>query len=192
MKKKFAVLLTLAFILTSCARPAQRPLETNHSSMFGMAEVEYCRVTADRAEVKDGLGDNFDTITTLNRNQIVRVLRAVGDRYVVQLNNNEVGTVDTADVTPIVKEDGDEGPQQPTPGQQPNAIQRPEAGQEPGNIQRPEGEQQPDAAQRPGAPQQPNVTQQPDAAQRPAEVLPLNQQKEEMIQLKELKVLAQH
>lgn len=99
--------------------------ETEESSIFGMGDIEYCKITSDTADVKAGLGIDFETITILNKDDIVKVLSQVGDRYVVQLDNNQIGSVDAIDAQPIVREDAGQQSQQPP---QPTEEDRQEPG----------------------------------------------------------------
>ncbi|WP_026476877.1 CAP domain-containing protein [Alkaliphilus transvaalensis] len=109
MKKKYLILLVLSIFLVSCRAPQERPvednnLETNESSIFKTGDVEHCRITSDSADVKSGIGFDFDTIATLKRDDVVRVLEQVGDWYVIQLDNNQVGSIDATSAEPIVRD----------------------------------------------------------------------------------------
>lgn len=116
------------FLLSACRGVAQKPGETRESSIFRVAPVEYARIIVDRAEIKAGLGNDFNTIGTLNRDDIIRVLSQIGDWYVVQMDNNQVGALDPTQAKPIVREDtppvvppGGQGP-----SQEPSVPQRPD------------------------------------------------------------------
>ncbi|AKL97209.1 SCP-like extracellular protein [Clostridium aceticum] len=141
MKKKVLFLLFLCFLLVSCRNPMDERMETDESSIFGMGEVEYCRITADTADVKAGIGNDFNTIKTLNRDDVIRVLSQVDDRYVVQLDNNEVGSIDTTDATPVVRDGNVQQLQTMDPDREPqieDAVPEVQAGDQP-----PEAEAQP-------------------------------------------------
>lgn len=101
----------------------RRTLETNESSIFGMADIEYCKITSDTADVKAGIGIDFDTIMILKKDDVVRVLRQVDDQYVVQLDNNQIGSIDTVDATPIVREGETQQQQQTTPDREPQTTE---------------------------------------------------------------------
>ena len=106
-KSKYLLLLSLVLILVSCRAPQQRPqeqrpMETNLSAISRTKPVEYCRITADAADVRTGTGLTFETIGTLRRDDIVKVLSQVENWYVVQLDNNQVGSIEAANATPIV------------------------------------------------------------------------------------------
>ncbi|MBM7614967.1 CAP domain-containing protein [Alkaliphilus hydrothermalis] len=114
MKKKYLLLLILCLSLISCRSPQQRPLEedhnngqmeTNQSSIFRVAPVQYCEIVVDSAEVKNGIGIDFNTIAKLQRNDVVKVLDEVGDRYVVQMKDNRIGSIDTNSAKPVIRED---------------------------------------------------------------------------------------
>jgi len=130
-------------IFTACApgqqRPIQQPnqqnqqqnegseevrrnLETALSAIYNPGQVRHSRVTADTLDVKSGLGNNFSTITTLKKNDIVNVLDDVNDWYVIQLDDNQVGAIDSFKTTPVVLEGGNENEaQQPQPAEQPQS-----------------------------------------------------------------------
>lgn len=121
MKKKLIILsVILVLIFTACGNQQERPnprgqLETNQSSIFDMARIEYCKINNDNTEVKSGFGNQFENIGTLNQNDIVKVLDQIGDWYAIQLDDNQVGAIPTYVAQPVVRED----PQQtPAPDQQ--------------------------------------------------------------------------
>jgi|GEM_PF-296417 len=108
-KSKYLILLLALLLLVSCGAPQQRPMEerpkeTNLSAISRTKPVEYCRITADTADVRTGTGHTFDTIGTLKRDDIVKVLSEVENWYVVQLDNNTVGSIETTKATPVVME----------------------------------------------------------------------------------------
>ena len=110
MKRKFLILTIIAILAITGCRGQERPiprgqLETNQSSIFDMARIEYCKITSDNAEVKSGFGNQFDKIGTLKRNDVVRVLDHVGDWYAVQLDNNTIGAIPTNLAQPVIRED---------------------------------------------------------------------------------------
>ncbi|SES96768.1 uncharacterized protein, YkwD family [Natronincola peptidivorans] len=133
MRKKIALLLFFCFFLASCRGP-MTGTETNQSALSGMADIEYCRITADEVEVKDGLGYDFDTLAVLNKDAIIKVLRQVDDRFVVQLDNNQIGSIDVNDATPIVRDGTNDSSQPIDPGRQPQTAEglpQPQAGDQP-------------------------------------------------------------
>jgi len=133
MKKKLLVLLAISLLLASCTVPNERPryededleqnqeenrdtasLETKESYIFQQAEVKSCRITADNVDVRSGPGNNYDAIGKLNKSDEVGVLAQLGNWYVVQLANSQIGVIDSANAQPIVKENGGQTAQQPT------------------------------------------------------------------------------
>lgn len=123
-KKLVIIMFAISMVLVSCANPNRRPIEENpretiESSMFREGEPQYCRITADQVDIKAGIGDSFDVIGALNKDDIVKVLREVEDRYIIQLDDNTIGTIDVNSAVPIVREEdttpppttmGDEAP----------------------------------------------------------------------------------
>ncbi len=109
MKKYNAsILLIIAILIMTACSPQERPMpqkETNLSAINRTKPVEYCRITADTADVRTGTGLNFDTIGTLKRDDVVKVLEEVDNWYVVQMENNQVGSIEAANATPVVMED---------------------------------------------------------------------------------------
>ncbi|ABR49505.1 SCP-like extracellular protein [Alkaliphilus metalliredigens QYMF] len=129
MRNKALLLLTFSLLLTTaCGGPQDhlaqdnQPRETNLSAIFHIADVEFARVTADSADVKSGLGRDFDSLATLEKDSEIRVLNQSQDWYIVQLDNNQVGGIETADAMPIVREGADRREDHPTT---PNETQQP-------------------------------------------------------------------
>ena len=176
MKKRiFITVMVIMLILTACApRPQQRPieeqklleqqrpqqdqrqqdiarghLETNLSSIYDPGEVRNCRITADTVNVKSGTGNNFTTVGTLKRNDVVRVLRTVNNNwYVVQMDNNQIGAIDAENATPVVKEGDVQRVPQPVPQQEQRAETQPRiAEREDAQPQQTQRAQQPQAQQ---------------------------------------------
>ncbi|WP_083273395.1 CAP domain-containing protein [Geosporobacter ferrireducens] len=185
MKKMLIIFVAVMLIFTACApqqRPQQRPqegqqeraatpqqdLETNESSITQMERVRNCRITDSTVDVKAGTGEGFRTIGTLRQNQEVNVLDQVGDWYIIQMNNNEVGAIDATKATPIIKEGDNLGNQ---PVQQPQVAQQPNEAQQQ-RIPQQEAQQTPQTQQG----QQPQ-TQQAPATQR------LSTQEQQMVDL---------
>ncbi|ACL69272.1 CAP domain-containing protein [Halothermothrix orenii] len=102
-KLKILIPLILAVLLVSCANESP----TQESSIFQIGEVEYCRVTDDNVNVKAGAGNTFPNIATLNKGDIVKVMGEMGNWYVVRLDNNQVGCINTTDATPVVRDGGE-------------------------------------------------------------------------------------
>ncbi|SCY38054.1 CAP domain-containing protein [Alkaliphilus peptidifermentans] len=109
MKNRIFILLASLFLLTSCAPPQERPpgdnqVDYKESSIFHTAPVKHGRITKNDVEVKSGLGRDFETIANLKLNDVVRVLDHVNDWYVIQLDNNQIGSIEVDSATPVVKE----------------------------------------------------------------------------------------
>ncbi|HLV10264.1 MAG TPA: CAP domain-containing protein [Halanaerobiales bacterium] len=115
MKKRYIVLLLLlGLFLVSCSNIEQGQSEEQsfkamESSMFRAAEVQNCRVTADQLEVKSGAGENFNTIASLNRGDVVRVMGKIDTWYVIRLSNYRIGCIDATETEPVVKNNGENG-----------------------------------------------------------------------------------
>lgn len=107
-KQKFLLLIIVGLLLlASCnMNTAEGSLETDKSSMFQKADVQYCRITAEETKVKAGLGSRYSTITTLNKGDRVKVLSEIGNWYVIRLNDNQLGAIRSDDAEPIVASDG--------------------------------------------------------------------------------------
>ena len=63
-----------------------------------------CRITADTLDVKAGTGNNFNSVGNLRKDDVVKVLGQVGNWYVIQMDNNQIGAIDAQKTTPVVKE----------------------------------------------------------------------------------------
>ena len=154
MRRLFIVFIAILLIITACTpmRQQQRPiedqekpletkgdLETNQSAIYDEGEVRNCRITADAVDVKAGTGNSFNTVGNLKRDDVVKVLRQVGDWYVVQMDNNQIGAVGTENATPVVKE----GETQSAPQvQQPQQVQQQQQTQQKNQVtQQPQANQ---------------------------------------------------
>lgn len=132
MKKMLMVFIAILLIFTACTpmtqqqRPIvdqqQRPivdqqvrqndkpldtkgdLQTNQSAIYDPGEVRNCRITADTLDVKAGTGNNFNSVGNLRKDDVVKVLGQVGNWYVIQMDNNQIGAIDAQKTTPVVKE----------------------------------------------------------------------------------------
>ncbi|MDR5658792.1 CAP domain-containing protein [Serpentinicella sp. ANB-PHB4] len=127
MKKRKWIIATIIFsmfIFSACTgtdevpdnrQGMQEELETNHSSIFKIAPVRYTRILSDKIDVKSGFGNRFDTIGTLDQDEIVRVLDEFGDWYAIELDNHQIGAIPIFDAQPIVRErqKADLTPEQP-------------------------------------------------------------------------------
>lgn len=124
MKKITFVLIAIVFLLSACSNTSpETKLEAKESSIYRRAPIEYCRVTTDTLEVKSGAGNSFSTIAVLKKGNVVKVLAQVNEWYVIRLDDNRLGSIDSAKTTPVVKEE----PQPTTPDEttQPQETQPP-------------------------------------------------------------------
>lgn len=130
-RKKSILSLILVTIITisliSCANQAET--ESKTSSIFQRGEVKNCKITVDNADIKAKPDEDARTITTLNKNKIVKVLGKIGDWYVVKLNSKEIGCINKSQASPVVKE-GQEPPK-PLPTQDPPREEAPPTEVEP-------------------------------------------------------------
>lgn len=58
-------------------------------------------VTATTLNVRSGPGINFKTISSVNKNEYIRVFAGIGDWYIIQTNNDYVGVVSKKYIKPI-------------------------------------------------------------------------------------------
>lgn len=75
------------------------------SICFGMVEVENVEfklgiVNTDYLNLRTGPGVDFDSIDMLTKNEYIRIHGKIGDWYIVQNNNNTIGTVHSKYITP--------------------------------------------------------------------------------------------
>ncbi len=121
------LLVLIVLSLASCANQAK--MESKTSSIFQRGEVKNCKITVDQTDIKAGANKNARTITTLNKNDVVKVMGEIGNWYVVNFNNKEIGCINKNQARPIVKE-GQE-PQKPLPTQDPPRQEAPQTEVEP-------------------------------------------------------------
>lgn len=179
MKKLLLLVLVTLFTLTGCSNMYGTSLDPMESSIFRRAEVKKCRVTVDSLEVKSGAGDRFRTIATLNKNDEVNVLGEYNDWYIIRMDNNQIGCIDSDKTQPIV----DEEPQQPEEPEAPRP-QPPQEEQEPGEtvpVPGPEPAPEPEPTPEPGPEPEPEPVPEPDqslVAQEREMVRLLNQERQ--------------
>ena len=75
------------------------------SICFGMDEVENVEfklgvVNTDYLNLRTGPGTNFEPIDILTKNEYIRIHGKLGDWYIIQDNNNTIGTVHSKYITP--------------------------------------------------------------------------------------------
>lgn len=99
IKKKKLLLFNsifLTFIITFCM----------FSTSFGMQhyyklDFQTGLVTATKLNVRSGPGTGYGIVTTVNKNQYIRVFAGVGDWYIVQVEGDYVGAVNKKYIKPI-------------------------------------------------------------------------------------------
>lgn len=99
IKKKKLLLFNsifLTFIITFCM----------FSTSFGMQhyyklDFQTGLVTATKLNVRSGPGTSYGIVTTVNKNQYIRVFAGVGDWYIVQVEGDYVGAVNKKYIKPI-------------------------------------------------------------------------------------------
>ena len=97
-KKKLLLfnIIFLTFIITFCM----------FSTSFGMQhyyklDFQTGLVTATKLNVRSGPGTGYGIVTTVNKNQYIRVFAGVGDWYIVQVEGDYVGAVNKKYIKPI-------------------------------------------------------------------------------------------
>ena len=99
IKKKKLLLFNsifLTFIITFCM----------FSTSFGVQhyyklDFQTGLVTATKLNVRSGPGTGYGIVTTVNKNQYIRVFAGVGDWYIVQVEGDYVGAVNKKYIKPI-------------------------------------------------------------------------------------------
>lgn len=79
------------------------------SICFGMDEIEqvefnYGIVNTDFLNLRTGPGIKFDSIDMLTKNEYICIHGKIGDWYIIQDNNNQIGTVHSKYITPTEKQ----------------------------------------------------------------------------------------
>lgn len=76
---------------------------TNSFSMQHYYNLDFVTglVTASKLNVRSGPGTNFPIISTVNKNEYIRVFAGVGNWYVVQIEGDYIGAVSQEYVKPI-------------------------------------------------------------------------------------------
>lgn len=97
-KNKLLILssIFLTFIITFCA----------FSTSFGMQhyyKLDFSTglVTATKLNVRSGPGTGYSIVTTVDKNEYIRVFAGVGDWYIVQVEGDYVGAVSKKYIKPI-------------------------------------------------------------------------------------------
>ena len=60
---------------------------------FETVEYAYGIVNTDYLNMRSGSGINFESISLLTRNEYVRIFAKIGDWYIIQNDQNQIGTV---------------------------------------------------------------------------------------------------
>ena len=67
---------------------------------FETVEYAYGIVNTDYLNMRSGSGINFESISLLTRNEYVRIFAKIGDWYIIQNDQNQIGTVHSNYITP--------------------------------------------------------------------------------------------
>lgn len=67
---------------------------------FETVEYAYGIVNTDYLNMRSGSGINFESISLLTRNEYVRIFAKIGDWYIIQNDQNQIGTVHSKYITP--------------------------------------------------------------------------------------------
>ncbi|WZL74161.1 CAP domain-containing protein [Clostridiaceae bacterium 35-E11] len=104
MKKIFSIIIVLTLALTACTTPQQKPRTTPMaSSIFKKGDVKQVKVTTDNASCRSGQGAQYPVVEQLPKGKVYDVVGELGNWYVVQTDEGEVGAVDPAQVQPHVE-----------------------------------------------------------------------------------------
>lgn len=98
------ILITICILLSSCStlqEDSKQPFDPLESSIFRMAEVKNVRVL-EKAKVKSGASEIYNTINVLNQGDIVSVLGKVDNWYVIRLENYRIGCIDSTKTEAVV------------------------------------------------------------------------------------------
>lgn len=95
-ENKFIILLISIIIILSLSLFA---------TCFGMDDFEtieyaYGIVNTDYLNMRSGSGINFESISLLTRNEYVRIFAKIGDWYIIQNDQNQIGTVHSNYIIP--------------------------------------------------------------------------------------------
>ena len=67
---------------------------------FETVEFAYGIVNTDYLNMRSGSGINFESISLLTRNEYVRIFAKIGDWYIIQNDQNQIGTVHSNYISP--------------------------------------------------------------------------------------------
>ena len=95
-KKRFIIILVIAIVILAI-------MITNSFAMQSYYKVDFQTglVTATNLYVRSGPGTQFKIVTSVPKNQYIRVFAGVGDWYVVQVEGDYIGAVSKKYVKPI-------------------------------------------------------------------------------------------
>lgn len=96
LKNKITIALTFIILILLIS------LFTRSFGMEDYQQVEYSLgiVNTDYLNMRSGAGITFTSIDLLNRNEYVRIFGKIGDWYIVQNEENQIGTVHSKYITP--------------------------------------------------------------------------------------------
>ena len=95
-KKRFIIILVIAIVILAI-------MITNSFAMQSYYKVDFQTglVTATNLYVRSGPGTQFKIVTSVPKNQYIRVFAGVGDWYVVQVEGDYIGAVSKKYIKPI-------------------------------------------------------------------------------------------
>lgn len=100
--KSFLLKNKLILILSSIILVLLISLFTKSFGMEGYETVDYSLgiVNTDYLNMRSGAGINYTSIDLLNKNEYVRIFGKIGDWYIIQNEENQIGTAHTKYITP--------------------------------------------------------------------------------------------
>ena len=87
-RKQFLCFLSFAFVLVFCIFTVSFGMEHYYKLDFSTGLV-----TATTLNVRSGPGIGYKVVTTVNKNEYIRVFAGVGDWYIVQVDGDYIGAV---------------------------------------------------------------------------------------------------
>lgn len=102
--KKTLTVIACLLLTVSCTRQPQKPLPRDNTSLYGAERVENVKVITEDCKIRSGAGSDFDVIGSLNKGDKVDVVGQLKDWYIIRMPNNQVGAVDSNEVTPVIEE----------------------------------------------------------------------------------------
>ncbi len=102
--KRVLVILVCLLLTVSCTNQPQKPMARDNSSLYDIERVEKAKVVTQSCKIRNGAGQNFDVIGSLDKGENVDVVGQLKDWYIIRMPNNQIGAVESNDVKPVVEE----------------------------------------------------------------------------------------